>query len=122
MKYILLLLCLLTFQQEKPEKWVWDKDKSNWSPLMMAVYYDDIEEVKKMIEDGADLNYITPNHNSINALMVAIYKNDLKMVEVLLETGDFKHLQSYFTLASRGENPMLIDYFISKGAQVNEVS
>lgn len=38
----------------------WDDNKTNWSPLMLAIYNGNTDKFTKLIEQNVDVNFITP--------------------------------------------------------------
>lgn len=111
---LFIIFCSSFFQNDK-----WDSDKSNWSELMKCCYLNDINKMDSLIESGVDLNYRTKK-GTLDALIVAIKKGHLDATKVLVNTGFFdKRLQNYFNEVIRQENPKIVEYFISKGVDVN---
>ncbi len=58
------------------------KNKSGFTPLILASYYNRTEIAKILLAHQADINAIS---NMGTALMAATYKGDLQMVNILLE-------------------------------------
>lgn len=82
----------------KSDKIINDQDQHGWSPLTVAVYNNNFEMVKYLVNRNADLNIL--NVNGTNLLMYA--KN------CYVNTGDATIFEY---LISRGLNPEQVDYY-----------
>ncbi|MBI3777669.1 MAG: ankyrin repeat domain-containing protein [Gammaproteobacteria bacterium] len=56
-----------------------------YSPLQRAVIQDDVEAVRRAIDEGADVN--APNVNGDTPLILAIFEHNKEMVRLLLDKG-----------------------------------
>lgn len=100
---------------------LWDKNKTNWSKLMLAVYYDDLGKMKLLITEGADINLLTDNY--YNALIISIKTQNYGIAEFLIKKGaDVKAIYSEETvlmIASRYENIDIIKILLKNGLDIN---
>ena len=119
-KTILILFILSSLSFLHTEKW--DDNKEDWAPLMLAIYNGKTEEFNKLIDKGADVTYRIKTSWKLNALNIAVKKNNYKAVKKLVATNKFKNLQYYFEDACFGNSKEIIDFFISKGININNYS
>lgn len=111
---------LLSSFQEETQKW--DYDKRNWSPLMIAIYYGEVEEYPELIKKCKDLTYIATskvNTLKLNALEVAIRRNDENAVKLLIESKKFPNLDEYLYIACSQQNPKTVSILLDNGADEN---
>jgi ankyrin repeat protein len=116
---IFTILLLSSFQEESRK---WDYDKRNWSPLMIAIYYGEVEEYPNLIKRCKDLTYIATskvNTWRLNALEVAIRRNDETAVKLLIESKKFPNLDEYLYIACSQVNPKTISILLDSGANEN---
>ena len=103
--------CIAKQENEKAEflctsnKIINDKDEHGWSPLIVAVYNNNLHMTKYLIDRGSDIE--VTNNNGTNLLMYAkdcyIRNNDLTILKYLIEKGLSAYKKDY-----SGKN--LIDY------------
>lgn len=60
-------------------------DQFGETPLLNAVKKGQLEEIKNLIAQGADVNFVNPFKESV--LMVAVKKNQTEIVKLLVEAG-----------------------------------
>ncbi len=77
----LVFLYLLTSNCVFGIKAKWDSDKSNWSPLMVAAYNDDVKGMRLLLIKN---NINEQNKEGTTALMIAARKGNRKAVKFLL--------------------------------------
>lgn len=81
----------LTYLQNVPsmEKYLEQKNEKGWTPLIIAVYNNQKDIVKYLLELGADVH--VKNHNGTNLLMYAkntyLDHDDLSLLEQIYELG-----------------------------------
>lgn len=61
-------------------------DKEGNSELILAIFANDLKEIKKLIKKGVNINYINP-YNNWTPLLAAIINNNIKAVELLVNAG-----------------------------------
>ncbi len=115
----LFILCNLSFAHKEK----WDDNKQGWTPLILAVYNNDSKEFNKLLNKKVDVTIRAKSPSwPLNALDVAIFKNNFEAVKKLVQTGKFKSLQDYFENSCIHGNKQIVDFFISKGVNVNRYS
>lgn len=119
-KTFLILLILSTLSFIHKEKW--DDNKEDWTPLMLAIYNGNAKEFNKIIDKGVDVTYQIKTSWKLNALNIAVKKNNFEAVAKLVSTKKFPNLQYYFEDACGGKSKLIVDFFISKGVNVNNYS
>ena len=92
------------------------------SPLLHAVRFGDFERVKKLIEEGADVNLVQKGEGT--ALVMAIRQNELQIARFLMEKGADPNLGTNndghpLWLAARNGDIELVELLVSKGVDVN---
>lgn len=96
--------------------------------LVRAVSSNNVDEVIKLIKQGADVNWKSKSNDLsilIQTARESMYSNDLRIVKLLLENGaDVNEQQNVLAwtaliVAVRGRNLELIKLLIDKGADVN---
>jgi ankyrin repeat protein len=120
-KKILLLIFLvssLCFSQKEK----WDKNKEDWTPLMLAIYEGKNEEVSRLILQNVDVTYRKKHHWPLNALHIAIMSENIFAVKKLIKTDKFKEITFYLEMACDVNNIEIVEFFIELGANVNEIS
>ncbi|PIP41595.1 MAG: hypothetical protein COX19_03135 [Desulfobacterales bacterium CG23_combo_of_CG06-09_8_20_14_all_51_8] len=89
--------------------------------LTDACLYGRIDEVKKLLESGADPNSTDSYHQS--ALCIAAWKGHLEIVALLLEKGAVLNgnatCKPIFSAITSTENYDIAEFLIKKGADVN---
>ena len=102
------------------------KDVFNSSCLLYACEYtDDLEGIKCLVENGADINYCI-DEGINNPLVVAAQRNKWDIVKYLSEVGGDVNCPFYsgmraLSYAVLDNNLEMVNFLISKGALVNEV-
>jgi ankyrin repeat protein len=117
---ILLILSTLTSFANKER---WDDNKQDWSELMIAIYNGQTSKYLKLIEQGINVNFITPGTSSnwrLTALDVAIRKDNGNAVKALLETHKIEHPEKFLMTASGQNSSLTIDLLIKFGANPND--
>ncbi|KAK1329279.1 hypothetical protein QTO34_011460 [Cnephaeus nilssonii] len=92
--------------------------------LIKAVKEDDMEQVKQLLEGGADVNF-QEDEGGWSPLHNAVQMNNEEMVDLLLRYGANPCLRKRngttpFILAGIEGNVRLLKLFLSKGADINE--
>jgi ankyrin repeat protein len=94
------------------------------TPLMYAAHAGNLEVIKLLLANGADVNA----RNSVNgsALMLAAQMGDTRAVKLLLEKGasaivrnDFGYTALMYAASSESNDPELIRALLAKGAEIN---
>ncbi|QBZ98782.1 ankyrin repeat domain-containing protein [Flavobacterium sangjuense] len=120
-KTILILFILSSLSFVHKDKW--DDHKEGWTPLMLAIYNGNTKEFNKLIDKKADVTIRAKSPSEpLNALDIAVFKNNFKAVKKLVLTKRFKSLQGYFESSCAQGNRKIVDFFISKGVNVNRYS
>ncbi|MEM8507005.1 MAG: ankyrin repeat domain-containing protein [Bacteroidota bacterium] len=91
-------------------------------PLLAAVWRGNFGLVKKLVEEGADVNLVQEGEGT--ALALAIRQNEFQIAQYLLEKGANPNLGSDsdghpLWLAAQNGNIELVQLLVSKGADVN---
>ncbi len=91
-------------------------------PLLRAVRHGNYAAVKKMLENGADVNLV--QHGEGTPLTMSIRSGELKIAQLLMEKGANPNLGTEsdghpLWLAARKGDVALVQLLISKGADVN---
>ncbi|MFH0866392.1 MAG: ankyrin repeat domain-containing protein [Bacteroidota bacterium] len=93
--------------------------------LQDAIYMNQLDTVKKLINNGADVN--TKNIYGATCLEMACGEGNLVLAKLLIENGaDINQLLNYNRTAlmcalSEGKNIELVSYLIEKGAKINVI-
>jgi ankyrin repeat protein len=98
----------------------WDENKSEWSDLMVAVYKGKNEKVKKLITEGAAINFESNTTFKLNAIEVAIRKDNEVAFKLLTATDSISNLKDYIRLASAQESALIMKQIIENGGNVND--
>lgn len=98
--------------------WTLDKNKM----LINLSYYETVERVKELIDDGADINYQDPETKN-TALIIASKWGYFEVVEYLLKSGADHNIQNYhgstaLILASWYGNYRIIELLIKSGVNL----
>ncbi|MES1907500.1 MAG: hypothetical protein MHM6MM_000608 [Cercozoa sp. M6MM] len=64
-----------------------DFDESGLAPLHLAAASGDTEQIRRLAEEGADLNEQTLTAEKLTALEIAVWRSDINTVETLLSLG-----------------------------------
>ena len=107
-------------QEEKTPKT--DANKTEIDRFMTAAYYDQVEEVEKMLAQGFDVN--SKNEYGNTALICAAKKGLTKMIERLLTAGadiNFKNEKGMtaLTYAAIQGHGWAVDKLVKAGADLN---
>ena len=101
----------------------WDTDKSKWSPLMLAIYANEVKKYKNLLANNVDVNYITPDEKGsdmqLTALDVAIYVANEDAINALLKTNKISRLNESLMLACGFQKASTIELLIKAGADPN---
>ena len=122
-KIFTLLFLAFTTLTTFAHKVKWDDNKTNWSPLMLAIYNGNTDKFTKLIEQNVDVNFITPGTNnnwSLTALDVAIRKDNEVAVKALLLTNKISKPETYLMTACGQKSALTIDLLIKYGANPND--
>lgn len=93
--------------------------------IYTAIKQGNLEEVKRHVNDGYDINIQTREYY-VNPLLVAAYENQLEIVKFLVESGAnvnvFDDIEQYSPLAyaCRHYNFPMIKYLVEHGANLND--
>lgn len=99
--------------------------QTNGYPLLIAVDEGNIEDVKLLIADGADVNIESDNNRSWSPLRLAASKGHLEIVKILIDRGaiinDANRLNDSTALleASSNGHYNIVKLLISKGVNIN---
>ncbi|MEM9001827.1 MAG: ankyrin repeat domain-containing protein [Bacteroidota bacterium] len=99
-----------------------DDFDNDLTPLLQAAWRGDFELVKKLVAEGADINYLQEGEGT--ALMVAIERREFGIAKFLLQEGADPNLGSDsdghpLWLAAKNGNIELVRLLVKKGADVN---
>ena len=94
------------------------------SPLMLAVYQNDYDRVKELINDGAKVNY--RNSAGFNPLFVAYIKNNYKIAKYLIDKGAFVNVRLYngislLIIAALSDNEKLFNLLLDKNIYISDL-
>lgn len=97
----------------------------SWTPLMHAVTDNDLQQVRKLLQSGADVDDY--NNNKTTALHMAVAKGHKKIVQLLLAEGANIEATNRYGLtpiffAIDKENLPMLELLIKHGADVNTVT
>jgi ankyrin repeat protein len=101
----------------------WDDCQDGWSPLMLAIYNDEIDDFIELIKKNVDINFVSESENSnwhLTAIEIAIFKENDFAVKKLLSTNKVSHPEKFLMLACGGENAKIVRLLIEYGANPNE--
>src|SRR5574343_365244 len=97
--------------------WTLDKNKM----LINLSYYETVERVKELIDDGADINYQDPETKN-TALIIASKWSYFEVVEYLLKSGADHNIQNYHgSTALIFGNLKSIRSLLKAGANTNKI-
>jgi ankyrin repeat protein len=122
-KIILFLLFFLSTISTFAHKDRWDYNKTGWSPLMLAIYNEQTVIFTKLIEQNANVNYISPGLNGswrLTALEVAIRKGNVLAVKKLLLTNKISKPSKYLMTACSENSAIVVELLIKYGANPDE--
>jgi ankyrin repeat protein len=120
---IVLLILISPFAQAHNESW--DANKTEWSPLMLAVYNGETGRMMFLISQGADVNFATSGaqtHWKLTAMDVAIRKENETAVDKLLSTNRVSNPGKYLMTASGLKSAAIVELLIQRGASPNDTS
>ena len=101
----------------------WDAFRDKWSPLMLAIYSNQVDSVKRLISNGADVNYVVQYFNSdfrLPVLDVAIRIQNKELVKLLLSTNKIQNLSASLLTASADSSVAIVELLIKYGANPND--
>jgi ankyrin repeat protein len=119
----LIILLIFSSMASFANKERWDKNKQEWSELMISIYNGQNTKFTKLIQQGVNINYVTPGVKSdwrLTALEVAIRKDNGDAVKALLQTNKIVHPEAYFMTACGQNTASTIDLLIKFGANPND--
>lgn len=90
---------------------------------MRAIYYGQTSKYLKLIDEGADLNFVSSASNSnchLTALEVAIRKSNEVAVRVLLETNKITNPGTYLMTAAGQKSALNVERLLKYGAEPND--
>jgi ankyrin repeat protein len=120
-KILAIFLALFVINNLSADKDRWDDDKSNWSELMLAIYYKNNTKVRQLIHNNIDVLYNAGGTLDLTAMDIAIYQeNDIALSE-LLKTGKIINKNKYLNLACNFNNKQIIKYLCDFGADINYI-
>jgi len=97
------------------------KDNFDYTPLFYAIYLENKIIVKKLIENGADVNVNNAYGESL--LNLVIRKKDIEILSMVVKSGKGKFDQTLLNLsllrATQFENTKAIPLLIEAGADIN---
>lgn len=114
---LFLLFTVLTMFAHKEK---WDDNRTNWSELMNAIYDGQTSKFSKLIKEGADVNFRSPNGWKLTALKIAVFKNNEEAVRLLLSTNKIKQPEDVFMTACAQKSAKNVELLIKYGANVND--
>ena len=121
-KYLLTIIYFVfLFQNSFASKEYYDLCKKDWSPLMRAIYKGNNIRVARLIKNGANVNFTTPNKKCMWILTpfdIAIRKNNLIAAELLLKTNKIIP-DDHMIIASRSGSAEMVELLIKFGANPN---
>src|SRR5690606_10092825 len=100
----------------------WDDDKSDWTPLMLAIYNGETETFINLIDKSVNVTYRIKTSWQLNALNVAIFQNSEIAVKKLVETKKFPKLDSYLESACSQNSVEIVDFLIKRGAKATDTN
>ena len=81
-------------------------NKYGETPLMQASYWGNVEAVRMLISNGADVNH--ENKNGVTALMLASAEGHVEVVKLLLQSGANTRINEALDLAQkRGQSEVI---------------
>lgn len=107
----IMFLSICSFANRKK----WDKDKSDWTSLMIACYKGKVKKVKKLIQKGAEVNY--SSEKGISATIIAIRKQDTSILKLLINSGKLNanNSENLVMLASMYESYRIVEVLVAGG-------
>jgi len=118
---LVLLICLNTICFAHKERW--DEIKKEWSPLMIAIYKNQLKETITLINSGVNVNFETPGIESVwslTAIEIAIFKENDIAVSILLHTNKIKNPEKFIFKAAEQNNPKILNLLFLYGAKAND--
>lgn len=118
-------IAMMSTQIPKEEKEYVERQYNLGPQLWQACEDDDLQEVRRLLKDGADLNSgYAADERGDTPLHIAAYKGFLDIVKTLITHGahievkNFEKLTPLF-LACRTGQKNVVEYLLEKGANVN---
>ncbi|MDR2841833.1 MAG: ankyrin repeat domain-containing protein [Spirochaetaceae bacterium] len=102
----------------------YDDNKSEWSPLMLAIHSKNNAEAQRLIQNGADIMYSVEGfskRHAFTAMFVAIFEDNEDAVLMLLKTKKQEDINDYYLLACGAQNVFIVKLFLFFGADINYV-
>ncbi len=122
-KTFVIIAFILTTLTSFAHKEKWDENKTDWSPLMLAIYNGQTEKFTKLIEQNVNVNFVTPGKNSnwqLTALDIAIRMSNEIAVKTLLLTNKIAKPATFLLTACGQRSALIIDLLIKYGANPND--
>jgi len=90
---------------------------------MRAIYYGQTSKYLKLIDEGADVNFVSSTSESnchLTALEVAIFKNNEVAVRILLETNKISKPETYLMAAAGQKSALNVERLLKYGANPSD--
>ncbi|MBD77847.1 MAG: hypothetical protein CL840_02750 [Crocinitomicaceae bacterium] len=112
------MLILLNIPNLQASKEAWDDCKKDWSKLMNAIHNHKSNKVNRLIKNGAEVNFYTPQVYCrwiINPIQVAIRSNNEYAIKALFKTGKLEVNRRHFEVACMYTSSVAVDLILSNG-------
>ena len=119
-RYVVFILCTLFAINIFAYKERWDKKREDWTPLMRAVYCNQVVLRDSLIHAGVDVNE-SSKRQGMTALTVAIRKQAVGSVKVLLETDRITDVNRYVITACSNQDVDIVKLLVEYGAEIDTV-
>ena len=122
MKPLIIILSMLFIFSSQEGSLRWDYNKSNWTQLMKAIYFNNTRKYKKLILKKKDINLIVYDKNrgtEITALDIAIRKQNVLATKLLIDSKLINNLDESLILASQYESVEIVKNLLENGANPN---
>ena len=103
--------------------WHLMKDSAKNNLLIIAIYNDDLQSMKALVENGFDINMPSHTKQSLTPLVAAFQKGNDTIIQYLLNHGATLHLHPHTLLAAiSGCSAYGIDYLLAAGIDYSTIS